>query len=126
MNDIEKARNPHTSFKTLNQISQGNLTHDLIEALLMNPSLPSDSLPELITKCSIDLQILALKHPNLSSEQQIDIISSINNDQLRIKAKIVLLQRPDIGKDMLTVLCLDPDKQIRERALEKLLFKYRN
>ena len=122
MNDIEVARSSTASPLCLHNILSKYriLDRNMGEALVLNPSLDSNILELVLEKCSIELRILALKHPNITSDQQFNIISSIKFDHLRTKAKTILLQRVDLDINIIAVLCLDPEIQIRQTALELL------
>lgn len=120
--NIIKARNPRSSPSTLHQIAleyNGN-DRDLGEALILNQALQAETLDLLLEKCSQEIQLLALTHPNLTSSQQLKIVGSIKLTRLRTKAKMVLLHRTDLTKETLAVLCLDPNGQVRTAALKKL------
>lgn len=122
MNDIEIARNstasPECLYALINKYKV--LDRNLGEALILNPVLDSEILKLTLEKCSAELRILALKHPNITSDQQFEIISSITHDHLRTKAKTILLQRKDLDINIIAVLCLDPEEQIRQTAFDLL------
>ena len=122
MNEIETARSYTVSAECIHNIISKYkvLDRNLAETLILNPSLDSNILKLVLEKCSIELQILALKHPNLTIDLQYEIISSITFDHLRMKAKRILLQRPDLDRNIVAVLCLDPEMEIRQTAFNIL------
>lgn len=120
--NLDRARNPHALVSTLKELVEGYSggDRDLGEALLLNPSLQAEEINILLEKCSLDLRILALTHPNLSADKQIDIIMSVLDSKFRTKAKLALLHRSELNKDILAILCLDPDESVRNVALKRL------
>ena len=120
--DLEIARNPSASPSSLNVlIDKYSINNrDLGEALVLNRSLNPLALKKLLEKVPLELQVLAIKHPNLSLEDQMRIVSIIDREELRTKARFLLLERDDLDYGILTVLCLDPEPHVREKAQNKL------
>ena len=119
---LEIARNPYALSSSLDSLVNEYKTdnRNLGEALILNSNLSSDSLNKLLEKCPQDLQILAIIHPNLSFEKQLEILSEIGDNELRTRARLLLLERKDIDIKIVVILCLDPVEKIRIRALERL------
>jgi hypothetical protein len=127
INHIEEAlgwaRNQQASFVVLEHLVEYSLktnNRQLFEALLFNKNLSSQQIDRLISNNSLDLQLLAIIHPNLSKDRQQQIVTSIEDQDKRIQAKVLLLSRPDLEIEFLTVLCLDDNKIVRNKALQKL------
>lgn len=122
MSNLEKARNPNASNEVLSKIIKDfKGERDLAEALILNAKLSSSNLSDLLKKCSPDLALLALGHPNLSTEDQISIILSMNNETTRTLAKLLILKRKNLSKETLSILCLDPHKEVRETAQRRMV-----
>ncbi len=118
---IQMARNPLTSLTVLDDLaSRDPLDLSLVEALLLNQSLGSDTLSRMIRRCPINLSILALNHPHLLSDDQMYIISGISDNKIRTKAHLILLERNDLSEGILASLCLDPKAEVRAKATEVL------
>jgi hypothetical protein len=122
MVDLEIARNTKASPESLDRLvdKYDSRHRDLGEALILNHNLKSEALTKLLSKSPLDLQILAIKHPNLCWEDQIRIASLVDTDDLRTKARLLLLEREDLDIRLFAVLCLDPNSQVREKAQVKL------
>lgn len=120
--NLEIARNPSASPESLDKLvdKYDSRNRDLGEALILNHNLDPISLAKLLTKCPLELQVLAIKHPNLCWEDQIRIASLVDTDELRTKARLLLLERDDLDARLFAVLCLDPNKQVRDKAQTKL------
>jgi hypothetical protein len=124
--DLEIARNPRASSESLDRlVDKYDIYHrDLGEALILNTNLSKASLTKLLDKCPLELQVLAIQHPNLSWEEQIRIASAIQDDSLRIKARLLLLERYDLDIKIIVALCFDPNTLVREKA-QNLLKEYK-
>lgn len=120
--NLEIARNPSASPQSLDELvsKYDSKNRDLGEALILNPNLNAQALARLLLKCPLDLQVLAIKHPNLSWADQLKIASAVDSDILRTKARLLLLERLDLDIGILTALCLDPHKEVRDKAHKKL------
>lgn len=119
---LEIARNPKASQQALGKLIDqfDGKDRSLAEALFLNKSLSSENLSKLISKSPFDLIILALCHPNLSEQNQIEIISSIEQGREWTKAKSILLNRVDLPREVLSILCVDSDEQVRNKAKRML------
>ena len=115
---LEIARNPKAPQQALEELVDkfDGKDRGLAEALFLNKSLSSENLSKLINKSPFDLIILALCHPNLSEQDQVEIISSIEQGKDWTKAKSILLSREDLPREILSILCVDSDEQIRNKA----------
>lgn len=122
---LDIARNPNSTAKALNKSIRTYKKIDRLhgQALLLNGALTAEMLHILIAKVPPDMLPLAARHPHLSLEDQVALIRH-STDLLAHRVKSAILNKKKPSKEVLSMLSIDSDKDIREKAVNLLELHY--